>query len=163
MKKAGFTLIELLVVISIIGILAGLTLASYSGAQKQTRDTERRSDLAQYRNSLENYAANNNGLYIGRTTRTYINTGSTFCNTLTTPGFISSCPVDPINDAAHQYYYRSDGSNDYLATATKYVLWVRLETEGFWEVCSDGRSGKLTTSPNAGSGQGDINGTCQLP
>ena len=61
--RKGFTLIELLVVISIIGVLAGMSLVSYSTAQKQARDTERRSDLAQYRNGLANYAANNSGLY----------------------------------------------------------------------------------------------------
>jgi len=54
-KKNGFTLIELLVVISIIGILAGLTLTSYSGAQKQARDTKRKSDLVNMRTALEAY------------------------------------------------------------------------------------------------------------
>jgi len=52
-ENLGFTLIELLVVISIIGILASLTLVSYTGAQKQTRDTQRRSDLNQYRNACQ--------------------------------------------------------------------------------------------------------------
>ena len=52
---AGFTLIELLVVISIIGILAGLTLSSYSGAQKQARDTQRKADLTQLKTALEAY------------------------------------------------------------------------------------------------------------
>jgi len=59
----GFTLIELLVVISIIGILAALGIASYSRAEKNTRDTQRMSDLGQYRIALENYASANNMTY----------------------------------------------------------------------------------------------------
>src|SRR3990167_2423648 len=41
----GFTLIELLVVITIIGILAGLILVSFSSAQAPARDSSRKSDL----------------------------------------------------------------------------------------------------------------------
>ena len=158
-QNLGFTLIELLVVISIIGILASLALASYSGAQKQTRDTQRKSDLAQYRNALENYAAANNGMYSSRTGRQL---ASEYPCDVLKPNFISNCPVDPINNPPnYAYYYRSNGSGGGDPTATKYVLWVALETGGYWEVCSDGRSGKLTTAPS--SGDGDASGNCQLP
>lgn len=154
----GFTLIELLVVISIIGILASLALVSYSGAQKQTRDTQRKSDLAQYRNGLENYAAANNGAYTSRTGRQSITSDTSFpCDALK-PNFVSGCPIDP---ASNIYYYRSDGTGSAAADATKYVLWVALETGGYWEVCSDGRSGKLTAAPSVGDG--DLGGNCQLP
>lgn len=154
--KKGFTLIELLVVISIIGILASLTLVSYSGAQKQTRDTQRRSDLAQYRNGLENYAANNNGLYPRYTTRQSVTTNP--CGVLR-PNYISACPSDPTGGTFVYYYCSDGGGNDGTARATKYVLWVALETGGYWEVCSDGRSGKLA----AGTTINDANGNCQLP
>ncbi len=130
--KKGFTLIELLVVISIIGILASLTLVSYSGAQKQTRDTQRRSDLNQYRNALENYAGANNGVYPQQTTAGPI---SETCITQLQPNFISNCPSDPIGDP-YVYNYWSDG--------TDYTLWGNLETGGFWKICSNGKSGKST-------------------
>lgn len=157
--KKGFTLIELLVVISIIGILASLTLVSYSGAQKQTRDTQRRSDLAQYRNGLENFAANNNGMYPVYSSRQQIlSATSNFCTVLR-PNYISACPIDPIG-GTYVYNYRSDGTlNDGTAKATKYVLWATLETGGYWEVCSDGRSGKLAS----GTTINDAGGNCQLP
>jgi prepilin-type N-terminal cleavage/methylation domain-containing protein len=132
--KKGFTLIELLVVISIIGILAGMTLVSYSGAQKQTRDTERRSDLAQYRNGLANYAANNDGLY-PITGDSDIGPASALCGVLR-PDYISSCPTDP---SENTYNYETDG------TGVNYVLWVQLETGGYWEVCSTGEAGKYDT------------------
>ena len=52
-KSKGFTLIELLIVITIIGILASLTLASYGSAQAKARDGVRKSDLAQVKRALE--------------------------------------------------------------------------------------------------------------
>jgi prepilin-type N-terminal cleavage/methylation domain-containing protein len=139
-KNYGFTLIELLVVISIIGILASLTLVSYTGAQKQTRDTQRRSDLNQYRNALESYAASNNGVYpvaaAGAVT--------SVCGiSKALEKVIASCPADPIGDT-YVYSYWSDGAD--------YTLWGGLETGSFWKVCSNGKSGKSIT--------GD--GTCDL-
>lgn len=125
--SSAFTLIELLVVISIIGILASLTLVSYSGAQKQTRDTQRKSDLSQYRTALEAYGAANQGVYpLGN-----------LCSGLT--GLIAECLTDP-KGGSYSYHYLTDGQ--------KYLLWAKLETGGYWEVCSDGRSGKLTIQPS---------------
>ena len=158
---AGFTLIELLVVISIIGILAGLTLSSYSGAQKQARDSQRRSDLNQYRNALEVYAGANNLKYPGYTTRAVAST--TLCSKLS--AMMSSCPADP--QATGVYNYRSDIGNAGDPTSTVFVLWVKMETGGCWEVCSGGKTGKITnptitTCPDDGGGNGDVSGTCQL-
>lgn len=153
----GFTLIELLVVISIIGILAGLTLSSYSGAQKQARDSQRKSDLNQYRNALEVYAGANGLKYPGYTTRTTASSTTGLCATTRLGNMMSSCPADPTTGT---YYYRSNGDNTGNPTATQFVLWVQVETGGCWEVCSTGKTGKLATCP---SGASDANGTCQVP
>ena len=134
--QKGFTLIELLVVISIIGILASLTLVSYTGAQKQTRDTQRRSDLNQYRNSLENYAGSNNGLYPAS-----ISTIANLCGAgkpLTT-SYIASCPIDPTATQTYGFYSSASGDN--------FVIFATLETGGWWEVCSTGKSGKVAVVP----------------
>lgn len=145
MKKfqisSGFTLIELLVVISIIGILAALALTSYGGAQKQARDTQRRSDLAQYRNGLESYASVNDGLY---PIHEAIYDVSGFCGEGTELNeFLSSCPTAPLAEGEETYYYRSDSSG------TKYVLYSDLETAYYWYVCSSGKSDKtaVDTAP----------------
>ncbi|PIV00759.1 hypothetical protein COS55_03030 [Candidatus Shapirobacteria bacterium CG03_land_8_20_14_0_80_40_19] len=141
MKKLtkGFTLIELLVVISIIGILASLALTSYGGAQKQARDTQRRSDLGQYRNGLEAYAASNNGLYPVHAAA-YDTSG--FCGGGVLSSYLSSCPPDPIT--TNTYYYISD------AGGTKFILYANLETDYYWYVCSTGKSDKTVTdtAPN---------------
>ena len=135
--KKGFTLIELLVVISIIGILASLALVSYTGAQKQARDTQRRSDLNQYRNSLEIYASSNNGIYPSG-----LSTITSLCGSgkPLSSSYIASCPSDPITTQLPYGFYSS-------ASGDTFVLYAQLETGGYWEVCSTGKSGKVANIP----------------
>ena len=156
MNKKGFTLIELLVVISIIGILAGMTMVSYTGAQKQARDTQLRSDLAQYRNGLESYATNNNSLYPVSIARANM-PGGVLCTGAFSlmPSYISACPADPLNSAPNLYHYRSNAAGD------TWVLWAPLETNNSWEVCSNGKSGKVLV--DIITTNGDLNGGCSVP
>lgn len=152
----GFTLIELLVVISLIGLLAALALVSYTGTQKQARDTQRKSDLKQFQNSLEIFANKNNGIYVSRTNGTGVGASTTLCTDLD----LSSCPVDPRyeNDTSFVYLYQSDGTGSGNINATRYVLWGKLENStDYWVLCSDGRIG---AKPQSGFSVGS--GTCPL-
>ena len=147
--KKGFTLIELLVVISIIGILASLTLVSYTGAQKQTRDTQRRSDLNQYRNALESYAASNGGMYPDDSLSGAVE-ASKLCSSPFFSPFMSMCPSDPM-EPSHSYVYGANGSGDTgTPVASNYFLYVKggLETGGTWVVCSTGKVGKIDNTDN---------------
>lgn len=145
--RRGFTLIELLVVISIIGVLAGMTLVSYSAAQKQARDTTRRSDLAQYRNAIASYAASNNGLYPYDTCDTSCTgdsnaNGGIFKAAADSPivdEFMSIHIEDPTNTTTYRYQYWQGNSG------IEFKLSAKLETGDYWQVCWDGRSGKATT------------------
>ncbi len=157
-KNLAFTLIELLVVISVIGILAALSLASFSTAQKQAKDTQRKSDLKQYQNSLESYANKNSGLYPSRTT-----SGGATTSVICTDLGLTGCPEDPkysSSDPSWAYKYQSDGTNLGTATATKFVLWGKLESStNYWVVCSSGKSGTKAQT-------GWVNptsGACPLP
>ena len=156
---SGFTLIELLVVISIIGILAALSVASFATAQKQARDTQRKSDLKQYQNSLEIFANKTNGLYPSRTTSSGV-ASTVICTDLG----LTSCPEDPKNssDSTYAYKYQSDGTNLGIApaTATKYVLWGKLESStNYWVVCSIGKVGSIAQT----SWSNPSSGGCPLP
>jgi type IV pilus assembly protein PilA len=59
----GFSLLELLIVIAIIGILVSVGVASYSQAQKKTRDSRRTSDMKAIQAAWEQYYSDNNGSY----------------------------------------------------------------------------------------------------
>jgi len=142
----GFTLIEMLVVISVIGVLASVVLVSYTGAQKQARDTQRKSDIKQYLTSLENFAGKGNGLYPQRIDTAGVRSSITLCTDLG----LSGCPEDPKNemDVTFTYRYQSDGSaSDGTAEASKFVLWAKLENSAnYWVSCSNGKVGTKTQS-----------------
>lgn len=132
-NKRGFTLIEMMVVLTIIGILAGLTLTSFQGSRKTARDGKRVSDLQQIRSALEMYRADNNGQYPPTAPcpgdswdRGFCATGGVninFLSALTTPtSYLSKVPFDPINNSTSQtYVYRSYSSN------SKYYLMMNPE------------------------------------
>jgi type IV pilus assembly protein PilE len=55
----GFTLIELLIVIIIIGILAAIAFVAYSGSQNKAHKADAQSTLAEVKNKLAEYNADN--------------------------------------------------------------------------------------------------------
>ena len=58
-KKYGFTLVELLIVIVIIGILAAISIVSYSGISTSARNVARVQELKQWEKLFELYRAQN--------------------------------------------------------------------------------------------------------
>lgn len=60
----GFTITELVVVISVITILLGIAIVVYPGAQRQARDSQRKSDLTQVSAALGAYVIQKNN-YVG--------------------------------------------------------------------------------------------------
>ncbi len=147
--KKGFTLIELLVVISIIGILAALGTVRYSTIEKQSRDTQRKSDLNQYRVALENYASANSLVYpYGVSPNPYCVAIDSLCalNDFATNFLAGACLQDPRVSATGVDY-------NYCANGTTYTLRATLEVKGagdedaYFYVCSNGKSGVLESLP----------------
>ena len=100
-KSYGFTLIELLVVITIIGILAGLTLVSFSGAQARARDSKRKSDLDAIKKTLELAKQDTPGAY------SYPLKAD---DTTLSPTYIKTVPKDP--KTGSPYFYTPTKSDD---------------------------------------------------
>lgn len=59
-NNRGFTLVELLIVIVVIAILAGITIVSYNGIQRQARNVMTISAMKTYQTALANYFTENN-------------------------------------------------------------------------------------------------------
>ena len=158
MKKnynLAFTLIELLVVIAIIVTLAALSSFGLRGSFENARNTQRKSDLKQYQTALEIYANKNNGLFPSRTANSGTRASTTICSDLGLPS--GDCSEDPAyeNDSSWDFYkYESNGSGTGGADASDYVLWARLEedTTTYHIVCSNGKSGDVTTNPSGNDG-----------
>jgi len=111
-KRKSFTLIELLIVIAIIAILAGIVVASTTGATKKARDSRRVSDIQTLQTAIVLYEADN-GRY------------PEHLNALVNGGYISSIPADPSTGATVTegsatssgliYVVSTDGDNYLLA------------------------------------------------
>lgn len=113
LNKSGFTLIEMLVVMTIIGVLAGLTLTGFEASRKASRDGRRRSDLEQIRSGLEMCRADTGSYPLGDGTD--LGTILSSCATYLPPTL-----TDPRNPT---YKYRYLGPDNLV-----YYLCARLET-----------------------------------
>lgn len=143
--QQGFTIIELLIVIAIIGILAGLVLNNFQGAQAKARDVQRRADINAIHGKLEEYYNNNNGYPDGALSTTVL--AGIDADALKdadsvdigyTGGFITSttAPNPTVaNTGGNEYIYAAYGcttagaQTTVGATCTKYVLKTFLEKD----------------------------------
>lgn len=143
---AGFTLVELLIVIAIISILISLAAASFLRAQRQGRDSQRKSDLEKVANALEQYYGDNNAY-----PETEVVTGNGRINcgtggidwglTLTCGGvtYLNELPEDPIS--TQDYYYEarnvSDASGCSGDACQRFILAADLENNNDPEADDD--------------------------
>ena len=83
--QAGFTLLELMIVISIIIILAAITLAQYQKTIMHTREAVLRDDLRKMRSLIDQFAADKGKL-------------PQSLDELVSDGYMREVPVDPFTN-----------------------------------------------------------------
>ncbi len=146
--NSGFTLIELLVVIAIIGLLSSIVFASLATAREKSRDARRKADLKQIEIALE-FHYDEYGSYTqpealcGDTSYGAMGgcggaggDGDWDANSdlrdLVTNGFMSSLPLDPINNTTYKYSYEpwNSGEGGYSTAGQAYDLCAALESGG---------------------------------
>lgn len=97
-RQTAFTIVELLIVISVIGILATVSVVAYNGAQNRARSAAAMDGANKAADLLEAFQLNNNGLY-------------------PSTGSLSSAGIADSNSVTYQYSQTSGGAN-YCLTAT---------------------------------------------
>jgi len=127
--KKGFTLIEILVVVTIIGILASITLLGLGPARRSATDARRVADLRAVQAALE-VSYNKNGAYPAAATVTDIlaiqtNYSASLNTSLKTTDKIISdnLPNEPTTDGTRKYSYITD------TNGTIYQLVAILDTK----------------------------------
>src|SRR3989338_513432 len=150
-RRRGFTLVEVLVVVALLGVLMTLVFASYGRAQKQARDTHRKSDIKQYQVALENFSGSNSYLYPSWSAS--VSAHTSLCTSLS--GYMSGCLSAPRSseDASYTYKYISDGTGSGSVSALNWVLSAKIENSSgkLWVVCSNGKSGEWTSAADPSS------------
>jgi general secretion pathway protein G len=124
----GFTMIELLVVLSIMMILAGLSLVQYRNSIRTTKEAALKSDLFLMRDSIDQYYADK---------AKYPDS----LQTLVSEGYLRAVPKDPFTDSSDTWqttqatplpgsasadagnYDVKSGSNDNGTDGSRYSDW----------------------------------------
>ncbi|RJP46338.1 MAG: prepilin-type N-terminal cleavage/methylation domain-containing protein [Armatimonadetes bacterium] len=146
-NSRGFTLVELMVAVGIIAILSLVSISTYSGLQKGTRDSKRQSDLRVIQSALEQYRADqgfypSNMEFFGSSFGYYLNNSVGLYNLTGNPSppgpasrkiYLQNIPLDPRNVSPYIYAYVAlpidgvDACDNETVFCTNYCLFARLE------------------------------------
>lgn len=150
-RPSGFTLIELLIVIAIIGILSGMGLVTFTGAQKNARDAKRKSDISSLQSAFALYADDNKGeypvglnpsshapdiveplIYNASGTPTVVPGGAWDAMiSAPSPGpYLKSLPNPPSTPGYNMYFYGRDAPKHYM-------VYAQMERTNFWYYVND--------------------------
>lgn len=152
--KKGFTLIEILITLSIIGLLATISIFGIAGARESARDAKRKADLQNIRSAFELYYSD-----CGQ----YPPPVSSKVPTSITSGSYTSPPARPVSCPSNvspsvQNVYLTDVPNDPLGNVSYDYLRPSLSS---YVLCAHLEGGE-TTADSACSGLTCANGVCNF-
>ena len=147
---AGFTLMELLIAITIMLIISGVSLSAFWQSQKKSRDSQRKSELAQIARALELFNedfaeypdSSPNGLIMG--CQSVVGGMTIGCNWESEfkayPRdveviYMKELPADPGN--SYGYYYEKSGDEFYLYSVLENDQDATYNTVG-WDASGSG-------------------------
>jgi general secretion pathway protein G len=115
----GFTLIELLIVMTIIGILAAISIFALTGARESARDARRKGDLEAIRSGLELFRSDCNEYPNSLSAGAQLVSAGTPTDSCPIVGnvYIEEVPDDPLPGVDYPY----------SSSATSYTLCAALE------------------------------------
>ncbi|MFH1740858.1 MAG: prepilin-type N-terminal cleavage/methylation domain-containing protein [bacterium] len=134
----GFTLIELLIVVAIIGILAGIAVPNYMGAQMKARVAQVKMDLRNLSQAIENYHLDR-GKYPQRDADPNSFFIVTVAKLLTTPiAYMSSPsvqdPFGPVEEAEPQETLEAPGrADDAMPLPRNSYIYVPYKLFSYWQ------------------------------
>jgi len=86
-SESGWTLVEMLIVISLVVIMAGISVISYSSAVTRSREAVLKEDLFRMRDAIDQYFADRNEY-------------PTSLDELVTQGYLRTIPDDPFTTSS---------------------------------------------------------------
>jgi prepilin-type N-terminal cleavage/methylation domain-containing protein len=124
--KRGFSMLEILIVISIINILASVSLFVLQDLQKDSRDRQRKSDLHQIHLALRLYK-DVNGAYPDFRGGAYIGDGGEMDRVLAQ--FFHNIPRDPLHGVQDGFAYYYDSEIKCYGSQDTYAMLLAVKTE----------------------------------
>ena len=141
----GFTIVELVIVISVMAVLATISIMAYTGIQERARDGKRVSDMGALQKALEVYKSQNGdqfpAIQYGGWNESSIAPINAFLKPLRDTGVLAEIPLDPINDATYRYKYYRYGAGNYGCDAARGHFYVLVVTKGENSQVSDSSPG----------------------
>ncbi|NLG06223.1 MAG: prepilin-type N-terminal cleavage/methylation domain-containing protein [Candidatus Pacebacteria bacterium] len=127
-KIRAFTLIEILVVATIIAVLVTVTAVSFSNAQKNSRNSKRKTDLETVRQALVLYRQDK-GSYGNVTGSSTAGNFTNILDRLALDGYLTSTGIADPKTGDATYVYKARCTSTPGANCNKVELSAKLETD----------------------------------